>query len=168
MQRTQESLVDQPANDTPCAVLNADLVLLLCLEAWGFPDLASSHRSPWRWLDSRWHDRLDDARRKLGPHDAEHALDLLRLSHRFQCRADPAHIHSTWWIRALQDESPAVRRFIALHGPAQLSAAAPKGWALTGKRSRATIPIRRSPAGFFPFRPSAWSGENPFGPMSRR
>ena len=40
MQRTQESLVDQPASDTPCAVLNADLALLLCLEAWGFPDLA--------------------------------------------------------------------------------------------------------------------------------
>jgi len=127
MQRTQESLVDQPANDTPCAVLNADLALLLCLEAWGFPGLASSNRSPWRWLDSRWHDRLDDARRKLGPHDAEHALDLLRLSHRFQCRADLGRIHSTWWIRALQDESPAVRRFIALHGPAQASAAARDG-----------------------------------------
>lgn len=167
MQRAQESLGDQPASDTPCAVLNADLVLLLCLEAWGFPDLARSNRSPWRWLDSQWHDRLDDARRKLGPHGAEHALDLLRHSHRFQCRADPGRIHSTWWIRALQDESPAVRRFIALNGPAQLSAAA-KGRASAGKRSKATIPIRRSPAGSFPSRPSAWSGENPFGPMSRR
>ena len=127
MQRTQESLVDQPANDTPCAVLNADLALLLCLEAWGFPDLARSNRSPWRWLDSQWHDRLDEARRKLGPHGAEHALDLLRHSHRFQCRADPGRIHSTWWVRALQDESPAVRRFIALHGPAQVSAAARDG-----------------------------------------
>lgn len=39
MQRAQESLGDQPASDTPCAVLNAELVLLLCLEAWGFPDL---------------------------------------------------------------------------------------------------------------------------------
>ena len=98
MQRAQESLGDQPASDTPCAVLNADLVLLLCLEAWGFPDLARSNRSPWRWLDSQWHDRLDDARRKLGPHGAEQALDLLRHSHRFQCRADPGRIHSTWWI----------------------------------------------------------------------
>jgi hypothetical protein len=127
MQRAQESLGDQPASDTPCAVLNADLVLLLCLEAWGFPDLARSNRSPWRWLDSQWHDRLDDARRKLGPHGAEQALDLLRHSHRCQCRADPGRIHSTWWIRALQDESPAVRRCIALNGPAQLSAAAREG-----------------------------------------
>jgi len=124
MQKTQESLVDQPARDAPCAVLNADLALLLCLEAWGFPDLAVSKHSPWRWLDSRWHDRLDDSRRKLGPHATEHALDLLRLSHRFQCRANPERIHSTWWIRALQDESPAVRQFLALHGPPQVSAAA--------------------------------------------
>jgi hypothetical protein len=127
MWRTQESLGDQPASDTPCAVLNADLALLLCLEAWGFPGLAASNPSPWRWLDSRWHDRLDDAKRKLGPHDAGHALDLLRRSHRFQCRADPGRIHPTWWIRALQEESPAVRRFIALHGPAQVTAAARDG-----------------------------------------
>jgi len=127
MQRTQESLVDQPAKDTECAVLNADLALLLCLQAWGLPDPAAAHRSPWRWLDSRWQDRLDEDRRRCGPDDAEHALDLLRRSHRFQCRADLGRIHPTWWIRALQDESPAVRRLIAQHGPPPVSAAAPHG-----------------------------------------
>ncbi len=123
MQRTQEGLVDQPASDTPCAVLNADLALLLCLEAWGFPDLARSKRSPWCWLDTQWHDRLENARRELDPHAAEQALGLLRLSHRFQCRADPGRVHPTWWTRALQDESPAVRQFLALHGPSQVRAA---------------------------------------------
>jgi hypothetical protein len=123
MPSTRESLVDQPPADTPCAVLNADLAFLLCLDAWGLSEPASSNRSPRRWLDSRWHDRLDDARSKLGPRDAEHALDLLRLSHRYQGRADPGRIHPSWWTRALQEESPAVRRFIALHGPAHLRAA---------------------------------------------
>ncbi len=127
MQRTQETLVDQPASDQECAVLNADLALLLCLETWGFPDPAASLRSSWRWLDSRWQARLDDARREFGPHDPEQALDLLRRSHRFQCRADLERIHPTWWIRALQHESPAVKRFIALHGHAQVSAAARSG-----------------------------------------
>ncbi len=42
MQRAQESLGDQPARDTPCAVLNADLVLLLCLEAWAQRDRQGS------------------------------------------------------------------------------------------------------------------------------
>jgi hypothetical protein len=140
MQRTQESLVDQPANDTPCAVLNAEVALLLCFEAWGFPELASSRRSPWRWLDSRWQERLDDTRRKLGPHDAEHALDLLRLSHRFQCRADPGRVHSTWWTRALQDESPAVRSFIALHGPAPVCAAARDGLSIGREAVESHLP----------------------------
>lgn len=124
MQRAQESLVGQPPGESQGAVLNADLALLLCLEAWGFPDHASSISSPWRWLDSPWQDRLGDARRKLGPRSPEQALDLLQHSHRFQCRADTAKVHSSWWIRALKDESPAVRRAIARHGPAQQSPAA--------------------------------------------
>jgi hypothetical protein len=124
MQRTQESLVDQPASGTPWAVLNADLALLLCLEAWGFPNLAAPNSSPWRRLDSCWQERLDDARHKLRPHSAEHALELLQSSHRFQCRANPGRIHSTWWNRALREESPAVRQFLALHGPPQVRAAA--------------------------------------------
>jgi hypothetical protein len=124
MQRAQESLVDQPPVDTPGAVLNSDLALLLCLVAWGFPDHSSSNSSPWRWLDSPWQVRLDDARSKLGPRAPDQALDLLQHSHRFQCRADTARVHSTWWIRALKDESPAVRRAIERHGPAQQSPAA--------------------------------------------
>jgi len=132
--------VDHPPNDTECAVLNADSALLLCLEAWGFLDPASSTSTPLRWLESRWHERLDDARRKLGPHDAEHALDLLRRSHRFQCRADLGRIHPTWWIRALQEESPAVRRFLALNGPAQVSAAARDGLGIGREPAECHVP----------------------------
>ena len=59
-----------------------------------------------------------------------------------------------------QDESPAVRRSIARHGPAQLVVAANRPGIERGDSSKATISIRRSPDGFFPSRPSAWSGEN--------
>ena len=50
--------------------------------------------------------------------DAAAALELLRSSHRQQCRAELDRVHPSWWRRALQGESPAVRRVIAAHGPA--------------------------------------------------
>lgn len=133
MQRAQDTPVDQPGNDSPCAVLNADSALLLCLEAWGFPVHASSDRSPWRWLALEWRNRLEGARRKPDPQPAEHVLDLLRQSHRLQCRADLGRVHSTWWVRALQDESPAVRQTIALHGPSPAGAAARAELGLAGE-----------------------------------
>ncbi len=71
----------------------------------------------------QWSERLEDARRQLGSQSPGPALELLKRSHRFQRQADPDHVHSSWWIRALQDESPAVRRFVMQHGPAQILAA---------------------------------------------
>ncbi len=124
MQTVQETLVDRPPCDAPCAVLNADIAFLLCVAVWGLPDFACSDDLPSRWLDPQWQDRVNDARLKLGPHDPERALDLLRQSHRLQCRADMGRVHSTWWMRALQDESPAVRQSIARYWPNQLGAAA--------------------------------------------
>ena len=127
MQRAQERLVDQPASDAPCAVLNADLALLLCLEAWGFPELASVEpfplalagfpvaRSPGRCPAEARPARCGACTRSAAkfppfPMPGRTGRDPLDL-------VDPR----------LQDESPAVRRFLALHGPAQLTAAAREG-----------------------------------------
>ena len=100
MSEARDAITEQQVNCQSCSVLNADIAMLLCLELWGFPEPASSNRSPLSWLDSDWSGRLHDAGRQLGSQTAERALELLRRSHRFQRQADPAHVHSTWWIRA--------------------------------------------------------------------
>jgi hypothetical protein len=130
--QSREGLED----NSPRKVLNADLALVLCARAWGLPDqpAAIDHgqaaavqpilaRSPWAWLEPSWRDRTqsawETARRAESPVQAIH---LLRDSHRFQCRADLVQLHSSWCARALQDESPAVRRLLASHTPRALPA----------------------------------------------
>jgi hypothetical protein len=122
----------------PRKVLNADLALVLCARAWGLPGQAAAidqahepavepslARSPWAWLEPSWRDRTQAAwETAKGAEDAVQALHLLRGSHRFQCRADLGQLHSSWCERALQDESPAVRRLLALHGPRTQTASA--------------------------------------------
>lgn len=112
---------------SPRKVLNADLALVLCARAWGLPDRTaatdhgralavepSSGRSPWAWLDPSWRDRTQAAWDIAeGADSPVQALNLLRGCHHYQCRADLRQVHSSWCDRALQDESPAVRRLIA-------------------------------------------------------
>ncbi len=130
MLRAQDRLADQSRSGDSCVVVNADLAFLLCLEVWGSPGTASPNHSPLRWLDSQWRGRLENTRRQLGPNAPAQALDQLRISHRFQCHADPGEVHPSWWVRALQEESPAVKQVIALHGPALVQAASHKGLAI--------------------------------------
>ena len=110
-------------------VLNADVALVLCARAWGLPGQTAaiaggrvpaaepiSAGSPWAWLETSWRDRIQTAWDTAeGPDSPVQALELLRGSHRFQCRADLRQVHSSWCDRALQDESPAVRRLLASH-----------------------------------------------------
>ena len=124
MIRAHDTCADHLGNNSLPAVLNADLVLLLSARAWGCPESTATDRSPWLGLEPGWRDRLlgsGEASKLPGP---AAALDLLRQSHRLQCRAELDRVHSSWWIRALQDESPAVRRVIATHGPPRVRAAA--------------------------------------------
>jgi len=124
MIKAQDSCTDDLGNHAPPAVLNADLALLLCAQAWGCPESTAPDRSLWLGLEPGWRDRLlgsSECSELPGPAEA---LDLLRQSHRLQCRAQLDRVHASWWIRALQDESPAVRRAIAAHGPPRVRAAA--------------------------------------------
>jgi hypothetical protein len=45
------------------------------------------------------------------------ALDALRRAHRAAARANPARVHPSWWIRALEQESPAVQRAVTALAP---------------------------------------------------
>ena len=119
-------------------VLNADVALVLCARAWGLPGQTAaiargwvpavepiSARSTWAWLETSWRDRTQAAWDPVeGPDSPVQALELLRGSHRFQCRADLRQVHSSWCDRALQNESPAVRRLLASHGPRARTASA--------------------------------------------
>jgi len=53
------------------------------------------------------------------------ALARLRELHAQVGRVDLRRVHPTWWLRALQDESPAVRRLVATRSPAEV------GWELS-------------------------------------
>jgi hypothetical protein len=92
----------------------ADRALLRALASWGGPDgdrfwdllpdpRREAFRSAWEQEAGRWPSAA--ARREL------------RREHEAQARPDPGRIHPTWWIRALQDESPAVRRVVVAHAP---------------------------------------------------
>ena len=51
---------------------------------------------------------------------ANHALVRLREMHVSSIRAELAHVHPSWLVRALQEESPAVKRVVAASVPESL------------------------------------------------
>lgn len=53
----------------------------------------------------------------------EDGVAWLAHVHEAEARFDPAHVHPTWWVRALADESEAVKRVVALHGPKNIAKA---------------------------------------------
>jgi hypothetical protein len=71
---------------------------------------------PWKWFAPAWRTRLRATKSPDNVPGSQEALSLLRRSHQLQGRVNPAAVHSSWYTRALQDESPAVRRWIATRG----------------------------------------------------
>lgn len=108
-------------------VLNADRALLLCAKTWGMPAAGTSEAPAWERLDQHWRDRLKSAAAGLEALSPADALGFLSESHRLQCRVEPRRVHPSWWVRALEGESPAVRRLVASHGPLSAGEAASPG-----------------------------------------
>lgn len=52
------------------------------------------------------------------------ALSFLKSVHNVEARFDPEQVHATWWVRALADESEAVKRVVARRGPKSVAKAA--------------------------------------------
>jgi hypothetical protein len=121
-QTIEHAPMDESPVLSPRVALNADFALLLCLDAWGFPQQGASKVTPWHRIGWPWRSRLDEARQVFATQNAAEALELLRQAHLLQRRASPALVHATWWTRSLHDESPAVRRFLNLKGPSQFRA----------------------------------------------
>jgi hypothetical protein len=86
----------------------------------------------WTRFVPGWRDRLrggwaEALTRVLDP---EAALELLGRDHRDEARPDPARVHASWWVRALRDESPAVRLAVAARTPGPIAEAIRTGLGL--------------------------------------
>jgi hypothetical protein len=112
----------------------ADRALLLAMRAWAHdcrrPQGASEEGEHefilrfWDWLEAGWVRRLCDAwdrQKKAGARlEPARAVARLREMHIASVGADVAHVHPSWLVRALQDESPAVQRLVAASVPQSL------------------------------------------------
>jgi hypothetical protein len=105
-------------SSVPIPTTTPDLALVRALIGWGPPAVARA----WDSLDPAWRGRLEALLPAVEPEPAAARAALAR-EHAAASRIDPAHVHPSWWVRALQDESPAVRRVVAAHVPAAIAEA---------------------------------------------
>jgi hypothetical protein len=112
---------------------HADHALLLSFLAW-------RERSPtgldfvsrcWQRLDPSRAARLRDVWERettaFGLDDPAAAREQLRRTHAATARVELGRVHPSWWIRALQEESPAVQRIVAASAPAVVGQAVRDG-----------------------------------------
>lgn len=96
------------------APTTADRVFLSALAAWGDAHSGNCIER----LSTAWRERLEAVTKASGaPDQPDESLAALRTEHAAESRPDPSRIHATWWVRALQEESEAVRRTVAAHAP---------------------------------------------------
>jgi hypothetical protein len=134
MESAPGDLEQRAATSAHATLSEADSALLLCLRVW--PGEPTPGRQPAgaarrredetvRWLDPSWAACLGAAQPSAGaadePEGAAMARAQLEQMHRATARVDLARVHPSWWIRALQEESPAVRRVVAAMAPAPIS-----------------------------------------------
>jgi hypothetical protein len=108
---------------------DADRILLMALRAWGgrsgeqsvdaaAPDGPGTLRSRlWNRLEPSWGHRLRDAWDHGLGSDPAAAREVLERAHRAVAHVDPARVHPSWWVRALREESPTVRRVVVAAAP---------------------------------------------------
>ena len=110
---------DDAGTSRPDELNASDRILLLALRVWGGEvrgDLADPSRSSlWDRLESSWAQRLRDA--EGDERDRGTVRGDLERSHRTEARVDPDRVHPSWWVRALREESPSVRRIVAATAP---------------------------------------------------
>ena len=94
----------------------SDRALLLAIAAWGRHDGPGAPAA----LGDDWRGRLAGASSWVAAR-IDTAAELLRAEHAASIRFDPAHVHPSWFARALREESPAVRRAVLAHAPGAIA-----------------------------------------------
>jgi hypothetical protein len=122
----------------------ADLALILAFQAWPAlgPLRPSVPNEPieagrggaqrWNRLERSWRERLrtpSDTVPAAGC-DRTEALERLRRMHETSMRVDLNRVHPSWCVRALKEESPAVRRAVAAYFPEPMRSAILTGLSL--------------------------------------
>jgi hypothetical protein len=74
----------------------------------------------WQRFAPGWREALESCRDEAARENDPAPDRALRRGHAAQCRPDPRHVHPSWWVRALKDESPAVQRIVAARADADL------------------------------------------------
>jgi hypothetical protein len=104
----------------------ADGALLLAFRAWGGSDFDRASAR----FSKAWRDRLRPAWASATKQKPDVAWAELRREHEGSSRADPSRVHPTWFIRALQSESPAIQRAIVANSPGRLGESLRRGLGL--------------------------------------
>lgn len=94
----------------------ADQALLTAVDAWGGADDPRF----WSAIGRTRGSLLRNGRDSATPRTSDSALGRLRREHAAATRPDHRRVHPSWWLRALKEETPAVRRTVAAHVPADL------------------------------------------------
>lgn len=94
----------------------ADRALLSALRGWS----GAAKASIWNSFSPAWREMLQAGWNHVAHTDPEALRHTLRAEHAAESRPDLARVHSSWWVRALKDESPAVQRAVAAGAPGAL------------------------------------------------
>jgi hypothetical protein len=88
----------------------------MAIQAWdGLPGA-----SFWNRFNGAWRESLQELLKAGPPRDAAGAEASLRDALDAQSWPVMGRVHPSWWVRALRDESPAVRRAVAEHAELEL------------------------------------------------
>jgi hypothetical protein len=98
----------------------AEQSMMLAFRAFGIgPDDPA-----WARLSSPWRSRLETAREAVaGRFDEGSARAMLAREHAAESQANPGRVHPSWYVRALRQEPPSVRRAVAALAPAPIGPA---------------------------------------------
>jgi hypothetical protein len=136
----------------------ADRALLLAMRAWSVetrpkPESATENENEQEFI-SRFEGRLEPGwvRRLCGTSerheqsgdrlDSNGALSRLRRMHASSVRVELEQVHPTWLVRALQEESPAVKRLVAASVPESLTNALQAGLLLDSQDLMTERPVQ--------------------------
>jgi hypothetical protein len=99
----------------------ADFALMRSMIAWEESPVPEGMKVLGRFSEE-WRERIASSFSDVGPTmNPSEARESLLVELRSMTRPNPDRIHHTWWSRAVQEESPSVRRAVAKFAPPKVA-----------------------------------------------